>query len=51
MLANWNVIIVAINNACPLQVICNSMCHLTWAFIGIFESFLKSERVKENAIY
>ena len=31
-------------------IIHNAMYHLTWAFIGVFKSFL-GERVKENAIY
>ena len=31
-------------------IIRNATCHLTWAFIGVFKSFLRRERVKENAI-
>ena len=30
-------------------IIRNATCYLAWAFIGVFESFLR--RVKENAIY
>ena len=59
MLINWNIIVVAINNARQLRVIKNryidyriirnAMCHLTWAFIEGFKSFL-GERVEENTI-
>ena len=59
MLINWKIIIVVINNAHQLRVtknwyidyriIHNAMYHLTYAFIGVFNNFLR--RVKENALY
>ena len=53
MLISWNIIIVAINNALQLRVtkntyidygiICIATCHMIWAFITVFESFLRRE--------
>ena len=54
MLVKWN-IIIAVNNTHQLQVtknryiyvdygsIRNATCHLTWASIGVCESFLRRE--------
>ena len=44
-----NFLQVAKNRYLDYGIIRNATCHLTWAFIGVFESFLR--KVKENAIY